>query len=340
MGSQKGIAGKNRNNPMIFYFLSVVFGLMLLVWSADRFVEGSAVTAKHLGMPPLLIGMIIVGFGTSAPEMLVSALSAADGNEGIALGNAYGSNICNIALILGITALIKPILVKSEILKKELPVLALVTLVAVFQLMDGMLTRFEAAFLMCAFLGLLIWSLFQQKTVSSDTLAVEVGNSLENQTLSLRKAVVLIVTGLILLILSSQMLVTGSVEIAKFFGVSDLMIGLTIVAVGTSLPELAASIMAARRNEHDIAIGNIIGSNLFNTMAVVGIAGLIHPMSIDPRFLSRDLPVVAGLTFSLFVIGYGFRGQPGIINRFEGFALLLSYILYIGWLIASQTNAI
>ncbi|MBC8441653.1 MAG: calcium/sodium antiporter [Deltaproteobacteria bacterium] len=325
---------------MIFYFLSVVFGLMLLVWSADRFVEGSAVTAKHLGMPPLLIGMIIVGFGTSAPEMLVSALSAADGNEGIALGNAYGSNICNIALILGITALIKPILVKSEILKKELPVLALVTLVAVFQLMDGMLTRFEAAFLMCAFLGLLIWSLFQQKTVSSDTLAVEVGNSLENQTLSLRKAVVLIVTGLILLILSSQMLVTGSVEIAKFFGVSDLMIGLTIVAVGTSLPELAASIMAARRNEHDIAIGNIIGSNLFNTMAVVGIAGLIHPMSIDPRFLSRDLPVVAGLTFSLFVIGYGFRGQPGIINRFEGFALLLSYILYIGWLIASQTNAI
>ncbi|MFH2059431.1 MAG: calcium/sodium antiporter [Pseudomonadota bacterium] len=325
---------------MMLYLLSVVFGLMLLVWSADRFVEGSAVTAKYLGMPPLLIGMIIVGFGTSAPEMLVSAMSAVKGNPGIALGNAYGSNICNIALILGITALIKPILVKSDILKKELPVLAMVTLISSFLLMDGVLTRLEAAFLIVSFIGLLVWSLFQQKKIDSDTLADEVENKLENPVISLHKAVFLVVSGLILLIVSSQLLVTGSVGIARLFGISDLMIGLTIVAVGTSLPELAASIMAARRNEHDIAIGNIIGSNLFNTMAVVGIAGLIQPMSINPQFLSRDLPVVAGLTFCLFIFGYGFRGRPGIINRFEGLALLLSYIFYIGWLIVSQTNTV
>ena len=203
---------------MMLPLLSVVFGLILLVWSADRFVEGSAVTAKYLGMPPLLIGMIIVGFGTSAPEMLVSALSVVNGNPGIALGNAYGSNICNIAMILGITALIKPILVKSDILKKELPVLALVTLISIFLLMDGFLTRVEAAFLIFTFAGLLAWSLFQHEKTESDTLAVEVENKLENSPVSFHKAVFLVVSGLILLIVSSQILVTGSVKIARFFG--------------------------------------------------------------------------------------------------------------------------
>ncbi|WP_321416558.1 hypothetical protein [uncultured Desulfobacter sp.] len=203
---------------MMLPLLSVVFGLILLVWSADRFVEGSAVTAKYLGMPPLLIGMIIVGFGTSAPEMLVSALSVVNGNPGIALGNAYGSNICNIAMILGITALIKPILVKSDILKKELPVLALVTLISIFLLMDGFLTRVEAAFLIFTFAGLLAWSLFQHEKTESDTLAVEVENKLENSPVSFHKAVFLVVSGLILLIVSSQILVTGSVKIARFSG--------------------------------------------------------------------------------------------------------------------------
>lgn len=323
---------------MTLPLLSIFLGLALLVWSADRFVEGSAVTARHLGMPPLLIGMIIVGFGTSAPEMLVSALSAANGNPNLALGNAYGSNICNIALILGITALINPVFVNSSILKKELPVLSLVTLVAIFQMMDGRLTRFEAAVLVFAFLGLLVWSIFQQKTITSDTLALEVENKLEKQTLTLKKAVFWVVAGLILLIVSSRILVSGAIKVATLFGVSDLMIGLTIVAVGTSLPELASSIMAARKNEHDIAIGNIIGSNLFNTMAVTGIAGLILPIPVDPTVLSRDIPVMTGVTFSLFILGYGFGGKPGSINRFEGLLLLLSYILYVGWLVFSQGN--
>jgi len=325
---------------MIFYFLSVGLSLLLLVWSADRFVDGSAVTARHLGMPPLLIGMIVVGFGTSIPEMMVSALSAMNGNPGIALGNAYGSNICNIALILGITALINPIHVQSGILKKELPVLTLVTVVTIFQLMDGFLTRFEAGCLIFAFIGLLAWSLFQQRQVPQDSLGLEVEKRLQTPATPFKKAVFQLVLGLVLLIVSSRILVSGSIEIARFFGISDLMIGLTIVAIGTSLPELASSIMAARKNEHEIALGNIIGSNLFNTLAVVGIAGIIQPMKVDPGVLSRDLPMMTGLTGSLFIIGYGFKGRPGRINRFEGMALLLSYVLYMGWLFASQRHGV
>jgi len=325
---------------MTFHFLSVVLSLLLLVWSADRFVEGSAITARHLGMPPLLIGMIVVGFGTSMPEMMVSALSAMGGNPGIAMGNAYGSNICNIALILGVTALINPIQVQSGILKKELPALTLVTVVTIFQLMNGFLSQFEAFFLIFAFIGLLGWSLFQQKYAPQDNLGLEVEKRLQAPSTTLKKAVFWLVLGLVLLIVSSRILVSGSIEIARFFGISDLMIGLTIVAIGTSLPERASSIMAARKNEHEIALGNIIGSNLFNTMAVVGIAGIIQPMKVDPGILSRDMPMMTGLTVSLFIICYGFKGRPGRINRFEGLALVLSYVLYMGWLFASQGHGV
>jgi cation:H+ antiporter len=316
----------------------VIFGLVFLVWSADWFVEGSAVTARHLGMPPLLIGMIIVGFGTSAPEMLVSAQSALNNSPELALGNAYGSNICNIALILGITALIKPIPVTSDILKKELPVLLLVTVITIFFLMDLHLTRFEAGSLLVIFLGLLGWSFFQQKQTASDSFAVEVENKLAEPSVSVKKAVFRLMTGLLVLIISSRLLVAGAIEIAQFFKISDLMIGLTIVAIGTSLPELASTVMAARRNEHDIALGNIIGSNLFNTLAVVGIAGMIRPMTVDPIVVSRDLFLMTSLTILLFFIGAGFKKKPGSINRFEGGFLLLSYAVYIGWLVRSHIN--
>jgi cation:H+ antiporter len=316
----------------------VISGLVFLVWSADWFVDGSAVTAKHLGMPPLLIGMIIVGFGTSAPEMLVSAQSALNNSPELALGNAYGSNICNIALILGITAVIKPIPVTSDILKKELPVLLLVTGITIFFLMDVHLTRFEAGSLLVIFLGLLGWSFFQQKQTASDSFAVEVDNKLAEPGVSVKKAVFRLMTGFIVLIISSRLLVAGAIEIAQFFKISDLMIGLTIVAIGTSLPELASTVMAARRNEHDIALGNIIGSNLFNTLAVVGIAGLIHPMTVDPIVLSRDLSLMTGLTILLFIVGAGFKKKPGSINRVEGGILLLSYAVYMGWLVRFYTN--
>ncbi len=319
---------------MTIAFLAVAFGLALLVWSADRFVEGSASTARHFGMPPLLIGMVIVGFGTSAPEMVVSTLAASQGNPGIALGNAYGSNIANIAFILGLTALISPLAVHSQVLRKELPILTAVTALAAYQLWDGELTRIDSLVLLGAFGGLMAWTIWQGLRKKADALGNEMERELEVHAMPIGRAIFWLVMGLVLLITSSRILVWGAVEIAHGFGVSDLIIGLTIVAVGTSLPELASSVIAARKGEHDIALGNILGSNLFNTLAVVGIAGTIQPMTVAQEVFSRDILVMAVLTLSLFVIGYGFRG-PGRINRFEGAALLAGYMGYTAYLVTS-----
>jgi len=320
---------------MMLAIAALIAGLVLLVWSADRFVEGSASTARHFGMPPLLIGMVIVGFGTSAPEMVVSALASIDGNAGIALGNAYGSNICNIALILGVSALINPIMVHSTVLRKELPILTLVTILTVVLLADLDLSRLDAVVLLLVFAGLMAWTIYQGLKRKTDTLAKEVESETAEKEMPLKRAVFWLVVGLLLLIASSRILVWGAVEIAQIFGVSDMIIGLTIIAVGTSLPELASSVIAARKGEHDIALGNILGSNLFNTLAVVGIAGTIHPFAVEPETLSRDMVVMSALTVSLFLIGYGFRGRQGRINRLEGAALLLVYVGYTAWLISS-----
>ncbi|MDZ7750279.1 MAG: calcium/sodium antiporter [Gammaproteobacteria bacterium] len=317
---------------MTLPFLAIACGLALLVWSADRFVAGSAATARHFGMPPLLIGMVVVGFGTSAPEMVVSALAASQGNPGLALGNAYGSNITNIALILGLTALISPIVVHSQVLRRELPILTAVTALAAWQLRDGDITRLDAVVLLAVFGALMAWSIYQGMANRADALGREMEKDMADQTLPLRRAVLWLVVGLVLLIVSSRILVWGAVEVARGFGVDDLIIGLTIVAVGTSLPELASSLIAARKGEHDIALGNILGSNLFNTLAVVGIAGAIHPMTVGPEVLYRDAAVMAALTLSLFVIGYGFR-SPGRINRYEGAALLAAYVGYTAYLV-------
>ena len=319
---------------MTIAFFAVALGLALLVWSADRFVEGAASTARHFGMPPLLIGMVIVGFGTSAPEMVVSTLAASQGNPGIALGNAYGSNIANIAFILGLTALISPLAVHSQVLRKELPILTAVTALAAYQLWDGELTRIDSLVLLGVFGGLMAWTIWQGLRKKADALGHEMERELEVHAMPIGRAIFWLVMGLILLIASSRILVWGAVEIAHGFGVSDLIIGLTIVAVGTSLPELASSVIAARKGEHDIALGNILGSNLFNTLAVVGIAGTIQPMTVAQEVFSRDILVMAVLTLSLFVIGYGFRG-PGRINRFEGAALLVGYMGYTAYLVTS-----
>ncbi len=319
---------------MLTAFAAVAFGLALLVWSADRFVEGAAATARHYGMPALLIGMVIVGFGTSAPEMVVSALASSQGNPGIALGNAYGSNITNIALILGLTALIAPIVVHSQILRKELPILAAVSALAAWQLWDGEITRNDALVLLAVFAGLMAWTIWEGLKQKSDAFGQEIEQELVEHAMPIRSAVMWLIVGLLLLIASSRLLVWGAVEIASGFGVSDLIIGLTIVAVGTSLPELASSVIAARKGEHDIALGNILGSNLFNTLAVVGIAGVIHPMAVGPEVFNRDMMVMCALTLSLFVLGYGIRGR-GRINRAEGGLLLLAYAGYTGYLITT-----
>ncbi len=318
---------------MTLAFVALFLGLVVLVWSADLFVDGAASTAGYLGMPPLLIGMVVVGFGTSAPEMLVSALASFQGNPGIALGNAYGSNITNIALILGITALISPISVSSSILRKELPVLSIVTGLAAWQLWDGEISRFDGLVLLLVFGFVMVWSVVQGMGNRGDALAEELDAD-GDEALPIGRSVLRLALGLALLIGSSRSLVWGAVEIAKSFGVSDLIIGLTIVAIGTSLPELASSIAAARKGRHEIALGNVLGSNLFNTLAVVGIAGVIHPMSVGPEVLSRDVAVMASLTLALFVMGYGF-GRIGRINRIEGAVLLISYVGYTVYLIGA-----
>ncbi len=320
---------------MTLPLFAVVLGLILLVWSADKFVDGSAAAARHLGMPPLLIGMVIVGFGTSAPEMAVSALAASQGNSGIALGNAYGSNIANIALILGITAMIAPITVHSQVLRKELPILAAVTFLGGYQLSDGRMARINGVVLLIVLTALMTWSIRQGLQKKADAWAGETEKEIDELAMPMKKAMFWIILGLVMLIASSRTLVWGSVEIARFFGVSDLIIGLTIVAIGTSLPELASSIAANRKNEHDIALGNVLGSNLFNTLAVVGIAGVIHPIEVGPEILTRDILVLSVLTLSLFIIGYGFK-RPGRINRYEGAGLFICYVGYVVYLIVGE----
>ncbi|MBW3199164.1 calcium/sodium antiporter [Marinobacter nauticus] len=319
---------------MLIASLAILAGLALLVWSADRFVEGSAATAGHFGMPPLLIGMVVVGFGTSAPEMVVSALAASQGNPGLALGNAYGSNITNIGLILGITAVIAPIAVHSQVMRKELPILALVTLAAAWLLFDGELSRLDSTGLLVLFALVLGWSIWSGMRKTDDVFATEMDAELATHPMPIRNAMLWLVVGLVLLIISSRILVWGAVDLATRFGVSDLVIGLTIVAIGTSLPELASSIIAARKGEHDLALGNILGSNLFNTLAVVGIAGSIAPMAVANEVLIRDIPVMVGLTLALFVLGYGFRG-PGRINRVEGVGLLAIFVGYTAYLLST-----
>jgi cation:H+ antiporter len=319
---------------MTLAIIAIISGLALLVWSADRFVEGAASAAGHLGMPSLLIGMVVVGFGTSAPEMVVSAIAAGEGNPGIALGNAYGSNITNIALILGLTALLKPISVQSQVLRKELPLLLSVTCLAIWQLWDSAVSRTDALMLLLVFAGLMGWTIWAGMRDNSDSLGREMDREMAERSMSLRRAILWLLVGLVLLVTSSRVLVWGAVEVAQAFGVSDLVIGLTVIAVGTSLPELAASIIAIRKGEQDIALGNVIGSNLFNTLAVVGIAGGIAPVSVGPEVLTRDVLFMTFLTVSLLVFGYR-RSGPGRINRREGALLVLSYLAYTAYLIRS-----
>lgn len=319
---------------MLLALLAVFVGLTVLVWSADRLVDGAAASASQLGMPPLLIGIVILGFGTSAPEIVVSVIAALKGNPGLALGNAYGSNIANIALILGLTAVLSPILVHSRVVRNELPALIAVTALAAWQIRDGTLSMAESWTLLGVFALYMVWTVRQSLRQQDDALVTEIDAELKAHPMSLRAAFGWIALGLVLLIGSSQLLIWGAIEIAQALGVSDLVIGLTIVAVGTSLPELASSLAAVRRNEHDIALGNVVGSNLFNTLVVVGIAGVIHPFAVEREIFTRDMLTIAILTLLLFVFAYGLRGR-GKINRAEGVFFLLCYFGYLGYLLTT-----
>ncbi|WP_278405583.1 calcium/sodium antiporter [Pseudoalteromonas ruthenica] len=317
---------------MVLAITAIVAGFILLVYSAGRFVDGAAATAAHAGLPTILIGMLIVGFGTSAPEMVVSAMAASDGNPALALGNALGSNIVNIGLILGVTALIAPITVHSNIVRKELPLLLAVVLLCGYLLYDGQLTTLDASLLLGGFVSVVAWSIYSGLRHYNDPLASDTEQGVTSQTMGLKSALFWLVCGLVVLVLSSRILVWGAVQVASALGVSDLVIGLTIVALGTSLPELAASIIAAKKGEHDIAIGNVVGSNMFNILAVIGIAGAIEPFGLGADIFYRDWGVMLLLTLALLVMAYGI-GRQGRINRAEGGLLLSGYLAYNGYLL-------
>ncbi|MBP5980117.1 MAG: calcium/sodium antiporter [Halomonas sp.] len=319
---------------MLLPVLAVVLGLVLLIWSAEKFVDGAAATSRWLGLSPLLIGMLVIGFGTSAPEMMVSVLAAIQGNPGLAVGNAYGSNIANIGLVLGFVALIAPLAVHSSVIRKEMPFLIVVTLITGLMLWDGWVSRWEAAILLVT-LGLFIgFSIIRSKKQQNDPLVDDVSESLDSKPMSRGKAIMWTLAGLVFLIISSRMLVWGAVEIAQHFGVSDLIIGLTVVAIGTSLPELASSISALRRGEHDMVLGNVVGSNLFNSLAVVGLAGVIVPIEAGREVLVRDWSIMTCMTLLMILFAFSWRGRPRRINRLEGGVLFTLFIAYTGYMVS------
>ncbi len=317
-------------------FFAVVVGLGLLVWGSDRFVFGASATARNLGVSPLVIGLTIVGVGTSAPEMLVSATAALQGNPGVSIGNALGSNIANIGLVLGVTALVRSVLVRSRIFRLEFPVMFGVIALAWTLLGDGMLDGSDGLVLGLAFIILLLFMLgIALRARRSDPLQREFAREIPTDV-GTGKALLWLVVGLATLLLGSRAMVWGAVSIARSFDVSDLLIGLTVVAVGTSLPELATSITSVLKNEPDIAVGNVIGSNMFNLLPVLAIPGLIAPTAVPPEALQRDFPVMLTLSVALVVMSWGFRGT-GRIARWEGGVLLLAFIGYQGLLYVSAT---
>ncbi|WP_104203524.1 calcium/sodium antiporter [Billgrantia saliphila] len=318
---------------MLFPLLAVAAGLVLLVWSAERFVDGAAATSRRLGVSPLLVGMLVIGFGTSAPELMVSSLAAAQGNPGLALGNGYGSNIANIGLILGLMALISPLAVHSGVIRRELPILVAVTLLSAGLMWGGLVSRLEGVVLLVLLAVMIALSIWQARRSGPDPLADETEESLQVHPMSLRAGLIWTFVGLALLVLSSRVLVWGAVEIAQAFGVSDLIIGLTVVAVGTSLPELASSFSALRRNEHDLVVGNVVGSNLFNTLGVVGLAAVIAPIEVGSEVLMRDWSLMTVMTVLMAVFAIGWKGRPGRINRIEGAMLLALFVGYTAFMV-------
>ena len=314
-------------DSLLINSFAILAGFVLLIWSADRFIFGAAAFARNLNISPLVIGMTIVGFGTSAPEMLVSVFASLDGSPAMAIGNALGSNITNIALVLGVTALIIPLDVHSRILRKEMPLLIVAMLLALVLLIDGELGITDGVLLFGSLIMVMWWITQQALTERQhDAMEDEFDDEIPRGVATPR-AIFWLVAGLIVLVASSKLLVFGAVNIATAMGISELIIGLTIIAIGTSLPELAATIAGALKKEHDIAIGNIVGSNLFNVLGVLAVPGLLAPAPLAEGILQRDLPIVLILTFTLFIMAYGFRA-PGRINRLEGGILLTAFFAY------------
>lgn len=332
---------------MLLPILAVVIGLIILIYSADMFIDGAVAIAIKYHMPKMLIGALIIGVGTSAPEIVVSSLSALAGSPGLALGNAFGSNIVNIMLVLGVTALIAPIVIQKQVLKTDFVWLISATIIAVVVMLDGHISRIDAGILLAVMAANICVQVIYAKRhataaaesaiLASDEHAYELAEDElpDPNTVSTPKSLLKLIAGLVVLVLSSRLIVWGAVELATLWGLSDLIIGLTIVAIGTSLPELVSSVIAARRGEFEMALGNVLGSNLFNTLGVVGVAGLIMPMDVAPEVLSRDTVVMCAITLLLFIMCALALKRDGQIGRLSGALLISCFIGYSAWLMVS-----
>jgi len=312
---------------MLLASVVIIIGMALLVWSADKFVMGASGIAKNFHVPPLIIGLTIVSLCTSLPEMLVALLAALEGNNNLGIGNAIGSNIANIGLVLGVTALIAPLAVQSKVLKREFPVLLFIMILALALMLDGDLSMLDGIILVVGLVLLVLWLLRLGLKERDAALEAEFTDVIPKNT-DMKTSVMWFSIGLIVLLASSKLVVWGAVEIATLLGVSDLVIGLTIVAIGTSLPELVASIVSVLKNEAELAIGNVIGSNMFNILAVLSMPALFAPGSFDGQTLTRDLPIMFIFTAALLMVAYGFK-REGRINRVEGGVLLSGYTGYL-----------
>ncbi len=322
---------------MLISIAQLAGGFILLVWGADRLVAGASALARNLGVSPLIIGLTIVAFGTSAPELVVSGVAASRGNPGLAVGNAIGSNIANIGMILGLTAIVYPLRVESETLKREYPLLMLIMIAALIMAADFLYDRTEGWLLLAGLVALIIWMIrYGLRLGTGDPLADEFAAEIPSN-MPTKTAVFWLVVGLIILPVSSKFLVDGAIFIARSLEVSEAVIGLTIMAFGTSLPELAAALTSALREEDDLAIGNVIGSNMFNILGVLGIAAVIKPVDVDVMMLKQDFPVMFLFTMLLFFMAYGIQG-PGRISRKSGILLLSMFVAYqiLVWVTAGR----
>lgn len=307
---------------MLLPLLIVMLGLVGLLWSADRFVGAAAATAWRAGMSTLLVGMTVVSLGTSAPEIVVSVMASLDDVPDLAIGNALGSNIANIALVLGVTALVVPIPVRFSIVRRELPLLLGATGLAGYTLANGHLDRLDGLLLL-ALLMFSLWWLFRADTPDEESAG-------EIPAMALGQAMTWLTVTLVVMVASSRALVWGASELARDLGVSELVIGLTVVAIGTSLPELAACVASALKRHHDLAIGNVIGSNLFNMLTVLPVPAFLAPGAADPAAASRDYPVMLMLTLALGALLLWHR--HGHLGRLPGGLLVLAYVTYLTWI--------
>jgi cation:H+ antiporter len=313
----------------------VVAGLILLIWGADRFVHGAAACARNLGVAPLMIGLTVVALATSAPEILVSVVAALDDQPGLAIGNAIGSNIVNIGLVLGVTAMVRPIPLESATLRREMPALLAVSLLTVSLFLDSYLSRVDGAVMLTGLIIVMIWlARLGMRSAANDPIKIDYEAEIPSDV-SMTMAIVWLLIGLGLLLAGAHMLEIGAVAIAEALGVSEVVIGVTIVAFGTSLPELAVSLASALKGEYGLAIGNIVGSNIFNLLAVIGVAASIAPSPLAPSVLSLHIFVMVAFTLVLFAMTYDYDGKAQL-SRLEGVALFAAYLAFDGYVIAQN----